>query len=149
MGLIPRPKTRQGVGLSIIGGLALLSAALWYIMTTIDIIPDSSGILGLLDDIGLVILFAVIARKFIFRASSRLKSTKTGVMGYFQNNNIVTLLTSSQFWIAAILIGSSIAYVQWVWDFIPDSIIGFGYLDDAIAVVISFTAMLKVIGGKK
>jgi uncharacterized membrane protein YkvA (DUF1232 family) len=149
MALIPRPKTTQGVGLSIIGGLALLAATLWYVMTTIDLIPDGAGVIGILDDVGLVILFFVIARKFIFRASSRLKTTKTGIMSYFQDNDLFTLLTSSKFWIAAILIIASIGYVQWVVDLIPDTIAGFGYLDDAIAVLTSFSALFRVIGGKK
>jgi len=136
------PKSDAEKGLHILMAVGLVSAATWYLLSTFDLIPDA-GIVGFLDDAIIILLAVYSVNQVLRRTTGRAKATYSTVSGYFQNHSLFDLLVSGKFWFTVILLAVSISYFQWTLDFIPDSVTGFGYLDDVVVIFGNLTALLR------
>ena len=136
------PKTNAERGFHLMLSVGLLVAELYYIMNTFDIIPDG-GIIGFLDDAIVAVVIGTLAFRLWASTKKRGAASMSAIDRYFQKNSIITIFTSANFWMTLILLGGAIWYFTWTYDFIPDTIGGIGYLDDAVAMIGTITLLIK------
>jgi len=142
------PKTNAEKGVHILLSWGFVAAALYYILNTFDIIPDG-GILGFLDDAIMTILLVTFAYRLYHRVRKRTSSSAGKVSEYFASHSIVELIFSSKLWITLVLCTAAIYYFSWTYDLIPDTLGPLGHLDDAIAIVTAFTAIMRAYERRK
>lgn len=148
---IPRPKTKQGIGVAIIIAAFASILSAWLLISSFDIIPDSLGPFGYLDDAIMIIVIAVFSFRLYDRITGRYQRNKMAYKTYFQSHSILSIFTSMKFWVVIGITGATIAYVIWSLDLIPDRVPILGYLDDGVAIIYTLKTLIEFVatGGRK
>lgn len=129
---VPRPKTEAGRGFVVITGIVALLAGLYYLLSTVDFIPDGVGPFGYIDDLIMIIIIWVLAKNLIHSVVSRGKAVKTAAHEFFQAHTFWDLMKSHRFLSTVLIVAACLAYFAYAWDIIGDYMVGVGYIDDII-----------------
>jgi uncharacterized membrane protein YkvA (DUF1232 family) len=135
--------------LLILGMFALVLAGVKYILIQFDIIPDSLGPVGYIDDIIAIFMLLYGANWLYRRIKERFGGTKEGLFKFFDDWPLSRLLTSYKFWIAIAWIIAVIMYFNWIQDFIPDVVPAFGLIDDVVLSLVAFRQIYNLLAGKR
>lgn len=144
-----KPKDKGNQIIIFLSGIFAAILGLFYVLNTVDIIPDGLSPLGYLDDVIILLLIVFFTNRLITRLRGRISANRTAYRELWRSGRLVELFTKPQTWVIVLVLTGVIAYVNWSLDVIPDFVVGLGYADDAIVAIGSFIALLRLYGGKK
>jgi uncharacterized membrane protein YkvA (DUF1232 family) len=116
-----------------------------YFMTKFDIIPDSIGPLGYIDDFVALFMLIYGLHWLYKRVKERLGGTKTGIFVFLDKWPLSKLLTTLDFWLVLAWIVGVVIYWKWMLDLIPDPTPGLGYVDDVLVAFAAFIPVYRII----
>jgi hypothetical protein len=119
--------------------MAAIYGGLIYLGNKFDLIPDSLGPFGYLDDVILMITLLAIGYAFYRRAKERIGQIKQKKPGF----KIMDIIFSKDFWFVLAIIGLTGAYVYYSFTLFPDKGILLGAFDKYIAAIIALVALIR------
>ena len=145
---IPQPKTKTWRIINLMVSVTFVVAALFYILSGFDLIPDALGPIGYIDDIIVLILGLVFLNNFIKRISERWSTSKTVYKELWRKGDLIGFLGTFKFWASLVIIGGVVAYFIWAIDLIPDTLPG-GFTDDIVVAITGAYLFVKLWLGKR
>jgi hypothetical protein len=123
--------------------IAFFIAAVWWGLTyfsqKLDLIPDSLGPFGYLDDVILIISLLAISYAFYRRMRERIGQVKQKKPGF----KILDIIFSKDFWFVLAVVGLAGLYVYYSFTLFPDKGILLGAFDKYIAAIIALVALIR------
>jgi len=142
--MIPKPQSKQNQILVFLSGVFVAILALFYLLNTVDLIPDSLGAIGYLDDIIVLFLLIFFATRFISRMKLRVSRNITAYKELWRKGDLVKLFLKPKTWFIILILAGAFAYFFWTLDVVPDALVGVGYVDDALVAIGALVTIIRI-----